>query len=182
VATAIAPIPGEDDSVLADVASRLDIKAGTAGRMGLLYMLASIGIGLAILLFFYIGAQRAEIDNHYTRPSPVNEPDRHLTSLMDILAGNVGTGILRIGMVLIGIFLIQILVGFARYYFRLSEHIAMSAELVRLGKGNSKTMKELAAILMPTFEFGKMPQSPLQKIVDTSMDTVKELAKKIPAR
>ena len=54
--------------------------------------------------------------------------------------------------------------------------------MVRLGRGDAHIIKELAPILLPSVEFGKMPNSPVQSVVDKAMDTVRDLAKKIPTK
>jgi hypothetical protein len=152
------------------IADRMDRKATMAQKLGTLYMVGSVSIGGVIMMFF--------LWSSLVTPSSTKEPP----SLAETIGTFAGSGVLRIGMVLIAIFVIQILVGFARYYYRLSEHISFSADIIRLSDGNTKLIKELSTVLLPSFDFGKMPSSPFQKIVDTSMDTVRELAKKIPTK
>jgi hypothetical protein len=160
-----------------EIADRLDGKAANARRFGLFYMTGSIGLGVAIILFFLQSSLRIERANEH-----VGLKAEFMPSLSVAIGESIGSGVLRIGMVLIAIFIIQILVGFARYYFRLAEHFSCSADVVRLSDGNARLIKDLSGVLLPGFDFGKMPASPLQRIVDTSMDTIKELAKKIPTR
>jgi hypothetical protein len=100
----------------------------------------------------------------------------------DTVATFANSIIARIGAVLIAIFLIQILLSFARYNYRLSEHLSACADMIRLSAGDTDKMRNLALFMLPAIEFGKIPSSPFQKIVDTSMDTIKELAKKVPTR
>ena len=157
------------DGIHLAVADRLEQKASQARFHGTLYMAGSIALGMTIIGIFF---QFTIIQRQTISISPADE---NFISL-------IGAGILRIGMVLLAIFLIQILVGFSRYYFRLAEHLSLSADVIRLSNGNPKLIKELASVLLPTFDFGKIPTSPIQKIVETSMDAIKELAKKVPAR
>jgi hypothetical protein len=156
-----------------EIADRLDRKAARARGFGLNCMVASVGVGLVIIGFFLWSSIRIDAQNVSVGAMP---------SLSAALGESIGTGVLRIGMVLIAVFIIQILVGFARYYFRLSEHISFSADIVRLSNGNTALIEQLSRALLPNFDFGKIPVSPIQKIVDTSMDTIKELAKKIPTK
>ena len=100
----------------------------------------------------------------------------------DIYFQIANTAIVRVGSVLVAIFLIQILIGLARYYYRIAEHLSARADIVRLGRGDARIIKELAPILLPSVEFGKMPASPVQAVADKAMDTIKDLAKKIPTK
>ena len=54
--------------------------------------------------------------------------------------------------------------------------------MLRISRGDAIIMKELAPVMLTAPDFRRMPSSPFQKIVDTSMDTIKELAKKIPEK
>ena len=83
---------------------------------------------------------------------------------------------------LIGIFLIQIMVGFARYYYRLAEHLRSCSTALKLSRGLAADLKFLVPLIMPNFEFGKIPNSPIEKLSDTAMKTIGEVAKKIPGR
>ena len=135
-----------------------------------------------------------ESNSQSTTPITGNTTDTTVEShktwfneLVDIVGGGASTSLLtsiiaRIGAVLVGIFLIQILVSFARYNYKLSEHLSACADMVRISRGEAGIMKELAPVMLTALDFGKMPSSPFQKIVDTSMDTIKELDKKIPGK
>ena len=101
----------------------------------------------------------------------------------DEMIYNVTSSIIRIGAVLIGIFLIQIMVSFARYYYKLSEHLSMTASLISLSGGKISDLKVIAPLLLPSqIDFGKTPPSPFEKIVDGGFDAIRELSKKIPTR
>ena len=83
----------------------------------------------------------------------------------------ISSVIVRIGAVLVGIFLIQILVSFTRYQYRLAEHLSMCSHLVKLTGGNIDDVKALAPAMLPfALDFGKMPVSPLQHIVERLID------------
>jgi predicted PurR-regulated permease PerM len=56
----------------------------------------------------------------------------------------VSSTVVRIGAVLVGIFLIQIMVAFARYYYRLANHLLISSAIIRLGGNNISTFKCLS--------------------------------------
>jgi len=109
-----------------------------------------------------------------------NQPEKNLTE--EILT-NVVSSVIRIGAVLIGIFLIQILVVLARYYYRMSDHFEMSAAIVLLTAGKISNIKILSPLLLPAkIDFGKSPTSPVERVFDGTMSTIKELTKKIPTR
>ncbi|HEX8164157.1 MAG TPA: hypothetical protein VF601_00020 [Beijerinckiaceae bacterium] len=151
------------------VAERLDEKAETARKFGMFYVVCAVGLGIVILVLFYV----------FSAESGIARPGYTLSEMFTL---SLVTAVLRIGMVLIAIFLIQILVSFARYYFRIAEHISLTSELVRVSAGNVESMKSLSSVFLPTIEFGKLPSSPVQRVVETAMETVKELAQKLPSK
>jgi hypothetical protein len=62
-------------------------------------------------------------------------------------------------------------------------HWAMCSALVRLSRGNHLVIKEIASTLLPSsIDFGKMPASPMEKVLDSVQGTIKELVKKIPTK
>jgi hypothetical protein len=88
-----------------------------------------------------------------------------------------------IGAVLIAIFLIQIMVVLARYYYRVSDHFAMSAAVVQLTGGKLSEIKVLIPLLLPSkIDFSKTPTSPVETVLGEAFGTIKELSKKIPTR
>jgi hypothetical protein len=168
------------------IADRLDKRAGQARQTAAMSFALTMLIGIAILsLFLFSGA----ISNII---SPISSPDslRGLEVAPAITASYVldlslraGVSIIaRIGAVLVGIFLIQILVGFSRYNYRLGTHLSECADIVRIGRCDATIMKELAPFMLSTIDFGKIPSSPFQKMVDKSMDTIREVVKKIPEK
>jgi hypothetical protein len=104
-------------------------------------------------------------------------------NLVSVLAYSVGGLVIRIGAVLIGIFVMQVLINFVRYNTRMYFHWSMCSALVRLSRGNHTVIKEIASTLMPSsIDFGKMPGSPAEKVFDGVQSSIKELIKKIPNR
>ena len=53
------------------------------------------------------------------------------------LLSSVTSSVIRIGLVLIAIFLIQILVVLARYYYRISDHYSTISAIVQLSAGKN---------------------------------------------
>jgi hypothetical protein len=101
------------------------------------------------------------------------------SSALSVISGSV----VRIGAVLVGIFLIQLMVGFARYYYKLAEHLRCCATSINLSAGRLNDLQTVVPLLMPSgIEFGKIPNSPIEKLADTALKTVEEVSKKIPIR
>jgi hypothetical protein len=83
------------------------------------------------------------------------------------VAQAISSVIVRVGAVIVGIFLIQILVSFTRYQYRLASHLSMCSYLVTLTGGNADSLATLATAMLPaSVDFGKMPVSPVQQIVE----------------
>jgi hypothetical protein len=75
------------------------------------------------------------------------------------------------------------MVGFVRYYYRLANHLLITSAMVRLSAGNILALKEIAPPLLPTgIDFGKMPVSPVERVLDGAFGAIQELSKKIPTR
>ena len=84
---------------------------------------------------------------------------------------------------LVGIFLIQIMVGFARYYYRLAEHLRICSLSIRLSQGRVADFEAIIPLMMPSsIDFGKVPHSPIEKLAESALKTVGEVSKKIPSR
>lgn len=89
----------------------------------------------------------------------------------------VGAGILRLGSVLLAVFLIQILVTFSRYRFRVSDLLYSRALALRLAGDNPDRLEIYATHLSSEgIDFGKLPKHPYSD----AMSAVKALASKIP--
>jgi len=90
------------------------------------------------------------------------ESNRPTTALADQVLSSITGSVVRVGAVLIGIYLIQIMVTFARYYYKFAEHLSMAAALINLSKGKVADLKTLSPLLLPsTIDFGKAPSSPI---------------------
>jgi len=72
---------------------------------------------------------------------------------------------LRIGSVVVAIFLMQILISFGRYRLRLAEFLDWRADLFELTLGDVERLKQLVDIFgLTTVEFVPFPGSPIEKI------------------
>ena len=148
-------------------------RAGDANRTANLGLAVTIVIGFLILSLFAFSVVLSPVRTSLEQPA---NPLTHMTDA-------ASTFIVRIGAVLIGIFVIQVLIGFVRYNTKMYFHWAMCSALVRLSRGNHLVIKDIASTLLPSsIDFGKMPSSPVEKVFDGMQGTLKELVKKIPNR
>jgi hypothetical protein len=86
-------------------------------------------------------------------------------SVADEIIFNISSSVIRIGAVLIGIFLIKIMVTFARYYYKLAEHLSMGAALISLSGGRVAELKVIVPLLLPSkIDFGKAPKLTLARL------------------
>jgi hypothetical protein len=75
------------------------------------------------------------------------------------------------------------MVGFARYYFKLAEHLRTCSMAIKLSAGRLSDLKALIPLFMPSsIEFGRVPSSPVEKMSEAAMRTIGEISKKIPTR
>lgn len=75
------------------------------------------------------------------------------------------------------------MVTFARYYYKLAEHLAMAAALIDLSGGKLLDLKVITPLLLPSkIDFGKAPTSPVENVLEGALEAIKEIAKKVPSR
>jgi hypothetical protein len=83
----------------------------------------------------------------------------------------------RIGSVFIAIFVMQALISFARYKFRLSDNLAKMADICEASEGNLENLKVLSQVyLLDVGDIGQFIQSPTDKVIDLA----KEALAKVP--
>ena len=87
------------------------------------------------------------------------------------------TIVVRIGSVLVSLYLVQILVGFSRYHFRLADHLEACANgLAMYGSSKPDELVAVVNLLSPSnIDFGKPPDTPSDKL----LDVVKEALSKV---
>jgi hypothetical protein len=86
--------------------------------------------------------------------------------------------LVRVGTVLMAIFIIQILTSVGRYHFRVSDHLEAVADTVELSESDAKTIQSLLLLISPRhIEFGTGPKSPFQQVVELSAASSKKTEK-----
>ena len=85
--------------------------------------------------------------------------------------------VLRLASVLISLYLVQILLVFTRYHFRLSDHLDACANSLAVCN-DTNDLSTMVSLLSPTnIDFGKNPETPVEKI----LDVIKEALSKVKA-
>ena len=92
---------------------------------------------------------------------------------------SVSLTIIRLASVFLAVYLIQILVGFTRYQFRMADHLDATADAFELTNGDMTVLASILSSIAPKhIEFGKLPSTPIEQ----TTDLIKELVNKIPGK
>jgi len=91
------------------------------------------------------------------------------------LSETVGNIVLRLGAVMLAIYLVQILVGFARYRFKVAEIHSSNADALILSNGDIDKFSYYTKALSPNTDFVKMPTEPYDKV----FNLVKDISSKV---
>jgi hypothetical protein len=168
------PLDFTDDQL--DIIARIfQDKAGVAARAANLGFGLTIIIGIVILAAFVATGLISSISHDAPGISP--------TPALETVSGVVGFLIIRVGAVIIGVFVMQVMIHFVRYNMRMYFHWSMCSSLIKLSRGNHLIINDLAHTLNPSsIDFGKAPVAPTEKMIDGAFGALKELAKKIPSR
>lgn len=87
--------------------------------------------------------------------------------------------LLRIGAVLLAMYLIQILVSFTKYNFRMADHLDATAEAFEIAKLDDNLLSKALDMLAAQYiGFAKTPPSPSDK----GIEIVREAISKIPSK
>lgn len=88
----------------------------------------------------------------------------------------VGSAIVRIGAVAIGIYGVQIMFNFARYHIRLAHHLDSSADALELCEDDISKLDIIQKALLPSgIDFGRTPTSPSDKMLELAQELVKKM-------
>lgn len=150
-----------------DIQDAADQIRSRSKRTRILAMGSVIGIVFVVvaLIYYFVGASHIEIKG-----------DLASTNLLIFL---ISTSIVRIGAVLLGISLTQVLANFSRYLFRTADHLDATADAIEIAGDDSADIAAFISALSPKhIDFGKPPSSPSEQI----FDAIKEIASKIPSK
>jgi hypothetical protein len=131
----------------------------------------------AVLISLFLGAPAPF--SFILGVTPLGDPNSVLGEVLPTIVARL---IERIGAVVVGIFIIQVMLGFVRYYFRLADHLSMVANLLRLTEGKLDNIAALGEVFRPAIDFGRIPRSPFEHAFSSVADTLKEVVAKLPPR
>ena len=95
------------------------------------------------------------------------------TSRNSGLTYTISSAVVRIGSVLIALYLVQILLSLTRYHLRLSDHLAACGHALIFSAGDPTKFVELVPILSAShIDFGKPPNTPTEKVIDVIKDAL----------
>jgi hypothetical protein len=76
---------------------------------------------------------------------------------------NISLTVIRLASVFLAVYLIQILVGFTRYQFRMADHLDSTADAFELTNGDPEKLSSVLSSISPQhIEFGKLPRTPTE--------------------
>jgi len=123
-------------------------------------MIAAISIGVGAVLLF-VKAPSSGTTVNFNGISTVQSLQFPPTTWEDLAK----EAILRLGSVIVAIFLVQILVAFGRYRLRLAEFIDWRADILDIAQDDLSKVKQLVAVFgLTTVEFVAFPESPIERI------------------
>ena len=138
-----------------------------ARRIAFLGVIVVITIVVFMILFFYQGS-----DIYYEISTSLE------TSTMDLIS-RAATIIIRLASAALAVYLIQVLVGFTRYQFRISDHLDTIANAIELSSGDPEALRIITSAISPQhIQFGKMPATPMEQ----GAEIIRELINKIPSK
>lgn len=137
-------------------------------------LIATLGIAAYGAFYFIVEDQTFSVNFHQANLEAANIKFPE-SNLFDFLA----TAILRLGAVLLAVFMIQLLFSLVRYRTKLSEDLENRADLIELCFENEGGLELVTAIAsIQGTEMGSMPDHPYGKFADA----IKEMAGKLPSK
>ncbi len=158
---------------VSEVHTTLVKRAERSRREGLLYVAVIAIIASAIIATFVFASPTwsITIENN----SELVNVQTSQTEWAFIITGIV----LRLGAVVLAVFLIQIFVSLVRYRFRVSEHLALCASALLLSEGEAQKFQVFATSLsVEGIDFGKLPESPYVEIAQAVRDGISKVTSK----
>ena len=85
----------------------------------------------------------------------------------------VSSAVTRIGAVMVGLYLVQILFGLTRYHFRLADHLSICSRALTLADDDLSSFGPVMTVMATThIDFGKAPTTPIDKVLDVLKEAV----------
>lgn len=144
----------KDIESLSDVRTALLEMAFNYRRTARLYVFAiTVIITFVIVLFLVI---------RYIVPAS-------LVNVSDNVIVHISSVTLHVAAVILIIYLAQLLIGFSRYHYRVADKLFSQANAVTvcMASGDMKKLGEFVKSMSLDIEFGKSPDTPTDKILDT---------------
>jgi magnesium-transporting ATPase (P-type) len=144
----------KDIESLSDVRQSLLEMAFSYRRTGRLYVtIIAVIIIMVIVLFLAV---------RYFIPTVFEMPGNDITS-------QVSSSTLHIASVVLIIYLAQLLIGFSRYHYRVADKLFSQANAVTIciTSGDIEKLGEFVSSMSLDIDFGKTPETPTDKILDT---------------
>lgn len=165
----------EPEKTATKVYNSLIKRAERSRNEGLIYVAVIIVIASLIIATFVFAPPSWSIivTNNI---EPVNI---HAEQAQPSWSSIVTSVILRLGAVVLAVFLIQIFVSLTRYRFRVAEHLSLCADALLLSGDDTDKFKILSNTLSAkSFDFGKLPNSPYVEITQAIRDGISKATTK----
>ena len=165
----------EQSNLSNDAFESLCERAKQSRGEGIAYVIAIVGVAFAVVVYFVYAANSAGINISVVGKADLINVTTDHAEWVSLISGLV----LRLGAVVLAVFLIQILVSLARYRFRISDSLYAKAEAVRLSNGNIDSLKVLLISFSDVnIDFGSLPESPYIEFAKVLRDIVSKGAGK----
>lgn len=151
------------------VIKKMKLRAESARRFANISVVVIITVVLSMVAFFYITPTTIAIAD-----SPGSKIDINLSWLSEL-----APTLAKITAIFLAIYLIQILVGFTRYQFKVADHLDAATFALELSSGDMEAFnKAMTSLSLSHIEFGKMPTT----VSDKGLEIIKEAISKIPIK
>lgn len=158
-----------ENELVNNVIEKIRLRADSARRFANVSVVVITVVVLSMIAFFYVTPTTVAISNLVE--TTVRIELSWFSEVAPILA--------KITAIVLAIYLIQILVGFTRYQYKVADHLDAVAFSLELSDGDIEVLnKAMTSLSLSHIEFGRMPTT----ISDKGLEVVKEAVSKIPIK
>ena len=158
-----------DNEIVGNVIEKMNLRAERARRFANVSIVVIIVVVLSMIAFFYVTPTVISISGAVESQISIN------TSWLSELSPTLA----KLTAIVLAVYLIQILVGFTRYQYKVADHLYAAAFALELSSGDMETFnKAMISLSLSHIEFGKMPAT----LSDKGLDVIKEAMSKIPVK